>query len=178
MSGPARHTYIRGAIYGGGLAAAILLGTGLAVGVASGAESRLLLEAALPTVRFLASGVMTAAATTLALLLTLLSLSGNIESSLDSAFYRRLQRIALLDVVAFVGGIVLLLALVLPLGDENDFSGTFYTVAYYALTVLSAVSAGLLVAVVLAIYGAVDDLIRTCWLDDEEGRPLAADDDA
>ena len=168
-------TYVRGALVGGGIAAATLLGITLAVGVASGAESRLLLESSLPTVRFLASSVIAASATTLALLFTLLSLSGRTESALDSAFYHKIQRVALLDVVSFIVGVVLLLVLVLPISDQSNFSGTFYTVAYYTLTVGAAVSAGLLVSVILAIYAAVKALIATCWLDGEG--PLSASED-
>ena len=175
METPLTRTYIRGALIGGGIAAALLLGISLAVGVASGAESRLLLESALPTIRFLASSVIAASATTLALLFTLLSLSGSTESALDSAFYRKIQRVALLDVVSFVVGMVLLLVLVLPLDEQNNFSGTFYTIAYYTLTVSSAVSAGLLVSVILAIYYAVTALIDTCWL--EGDGPLTIEDE-
>ena len=167
METPLNRTYIRGALVGGGIAATLLLGITLAVGVASGAESRLLLESALPTIRFLASSVITASATTLALLFTLLSLSGSTESALDSAFYRKIQRVAFLDVVSFVVGMVLLLVLVLPLNDQNNYSATFYTVAYYTLTVSAAISAGLLVSVILAIYAAVTALIDTCWLEGE-----------
>jgi hypothetical protein len=168
-------TYLRGALVGGGVAALVLIGIGLIVGLASGADARQLLDSALPTVRFLASSVVTAAATTLALLLTLLSLSGGIEAELEPSFYRRLRRIARLDVIAFVVGILLLVALVIPLGEENRISGTAYTVAYYAFSVGSAIAAGLLVSVVLALYGAIDDLIDTLWLDG--GSPLAQQDD-
>ena len=173
MSEITSQTYLRGALIGGGIACAVLIGIGLVAGIASGAEARVLLEASLPTVRFLASAVVTASATTLALLLTLLSLSGSAESALDDGFYRRLRRIARLDVIAFIGGIILLVSLVLPLGENSGVSGTLYTVAYYAFTVGAAVSAGLLVAVILALYGAVRDLIETCWLDDD---PLAPED--
>lgn len=172
MNAVPNQTYLRGAITAGAVAAVVLIGIGLAVGLASGADARYLLESSLPTVRFLASAVVTASATTLALLLTLLSLSGGIEAELDSGFYRRLQHVARLDVVAFVGGIILLVALVIPLHEESGLSGTFYTVAYYTFAAGAAVSAGLLVSVVFALYAAVRDLIETCWLDTDR-EPLA-----
>ena len=169
-------TYLRGALIGGGIAGAVLLSIGMGVSIASGADARQLLQASLPTVRFLASSVVTASATTLALLLTLLSLSGGIDTELDPAFYRRLQRLARLDVVSFVVGIVLMVSLILPLGEETRFSGTFYTAAFYTLSAAASLSAGLLVSAVLALYGAVRDLIETCWLDTDRS-PLTPGDD-
>lgn len=175
MDALSNRTYLRGALYSGGVAALVTAGIGLVVSLTSGAPSSLLLEAALPTIRFLASSVATASATTLALLLTLLSLSANTEMSLDADFYRRVRRIAQLDVVAFVGAVGLLVLLVIPIGDETNLSETFYTASYYVLSGFAAVTAGLLVAVIIALYGAVHDIIETCWLDEE---PLASPGDS
>ncbi|OZC04426.1 hypothetical protein [Rubricoccus marinus] len=158
-------TYLRSALLGGGIAAAVSLGAGTIVGVTSGVDVRLLLEASMPTVRFLASAVVTASATTLALILTLLGLSANTDLDVDPGFYRRLWRIAQVDVATFVGSIVLLVMLVIPFGEEAGLSSTFYTVAYYTLATASALTSGLLVAVVLGLYNAATDLIETCWLD-------------
>lgn len=179
MTNPFAHpTYLRSAVIGGAVVGTFALGLSLVVSVSSGAEAQALLVASLPTIRFLASGAMAAAATTLALLLTLLSLSGNVETSLDASFYRRLQGIALIDVVAFVSATLLLLALTLPIQEERGLAGQFYTVAYYAFSAGTATVAGMLIAVVLSIYGAVMDLIRTCWLDVEDVPDRANEPDA
>ena len=108
------------------------------------------------------------------LILTLLSVSANSDHELDESFYRQVRQVAQLDVAAFVGAMLLLVALVIPPGGSADMSHTFYTVAYYAFSALAAVTSGLLVSVVLALYITIHNLIETFWLD---GSPLESSDD-
>ena len=171
LSVPSR-TYLRGALIGGGIAAALLAGVTVVVGSVSGLDGRILLSASQPTIRFLASSVATASATTLALLLTMVGLSAKTDIPLTPDYYRRLRRIARLDVATFIVAVVLLVALVIPLDEQVSLSGRFYSVAYYAISSVAALAAGLLIAVVLALYGAAHDLIETCFL---EGDPLQAE---
>ncbi len=171
---PTNKTYIRAALVGGGITAAVLGASWLIVGQASGATPMELMDSALPTIRFLASAVATSAATTLALILTLLGLSASADLKLDAAFYRQMRRVAQLDVATFIASILLLIVLVMPLRADGGLSSTFYTVAYYTLSAAAAVTAGLLVSVVLALYGAVHDLIETFWL----GEDVLIDEDA
>lgn len=166
-------TYLRTALVGGGIAAIAMAGIVLTVGTVSGYEATRLLESALPTVRFLASSVMTAAATTLALLLTLLSLGGTTDQDLDEAFYHRVRLAARLDVVAFTAATILLVAVVVPFGEGGAMDATAMTILYYVFAIGAALVAGILVAVVLVLYQTVDALIETLWLD---GDTLAAAD--
>lgn len=171
----ARRTLIRSSVVGGGLTAIVLGGLAFTVGLATGNESGRLLEAALATIRFIGSAIVTAAATVLALMLTLLGLSIDVDREIDTEFYQELRKIALLDVVAFAAGCLLLTVLVVPFGDEASLSSTVYTVLYYSLTTATAIAMGLLLSVMFALYGAFRDLIAMLHGD---ASPLVSADDA
>lgn len=166
-------TYRRAVLVGGGIVALVIVGVSLVVGLVSGVEASQMLEAALPTVRFLTASVMTASATTLALLLTLLSLGGTSDKDLDEGFYAKVRQTALLAVVAFIGAAVILTAIVIPFGEQSNISATAYTVLYYVFTGGAALVTGTLVAVVLSLYNTVTGLIEALWLG--EGDPEADD---
>lgn len=111
---------LRIALGGGAVAALVMGAVTLAIGNLSSFEARTLLEASLPTVRFLCSAVMTASATTLALMLTMLSLSAGSDRKIKGARFERIRQIAFVDVVAFVGATLLLVALVVPFAESSE----------------------------------------------------------
>ena len=167
---------LRVALIGGVFSALVMGAISFAVGGLSGYEARLLLESAMPTTRFLCSAVMTASATTLALMLTLLSMSLGSERALRSEHYERIRQIALVDVVAFIGATVLLVAHIVPVGDSGGIPVGWYDAIYYGAAILAALLGGVLVAVMLLLYTAVRDLITTFGPGD--ATPLLADVDA
>lgn len=169
------HAGYRGALIGGLIVAVVMAALALLVGQVSGGEARTLIEATIPITRFLCSGIMTASATTLALMLTLLGLSADTEQTISDTYYHQIQRIALLDVVAFAGATVFLLAHAIPFGESVEISGGEYIAIYYAFIGLAALLGGLMVAVMLMLYGAVRNLIALFWADGES--PLVAKDD-
>jgi hypothetical protein len=169
------HTDLRVALVGGAAAALVMGAIVFVAGSVSSAEARVLLEASLPTTRFLASGVMTVSATTLALMLTLLSLSSGIDHEIKRGHYERIRQIAFVDVVAFVAATLLLVVLVVPLGDAAEIPAAWYVGIYYAVSLLAAAIGGVLVAVMLLLYAAVRDLIGVLTGDDDN--PLVADDE-
>lgn len=152
---------LRVALVGGGVAALIMGAVAFSVGTVSGGEARSLLDAALPTIRFLCSSLMTATATTLALMLTLLSLSTGSDRTIRGAHFERIRLIAFVDVVAFVGATVLLAVLVVPFGEATEVPSRWYEGIYYAVTLSSALLSGLLVGVMFLLYAAVRDMITT-----------------
>lgn len=166
---------LRIALIGGAVAALIMGGVLFSVGSLSTWEARSLLEAALPTVRFLCSSLMTATATTLALMLTLLSLSTSSDRTIKSAHFERIRLIAFVDVVAFVGATLLLAILVVPFSEASDIPSGWYKGIYYSMTFFSSLLSGVLVAVMLLLYAAVRDMIDTVGPGDES--PLYAEDD-
>lgn len=158
----------------GGVIAAILMGAVvLAVGNLSSFEARRLLEASLPTTRFLCSAVMTASATTLALMLTMLSLTAGAEHEIKRGHFERIRQIALVDVIAFIAATLLLVALVVPFGESSEIPAGWYVGLYYGTSLMAAILGGSLVAVMLLLYAAVRDLITVVGPGDES--PLYAD---
>ena len=140
------HAHGRAGCAGGGLAAVVFLGTSLALGNVGEREALILLESTLPTIRFLCSAAIGASATILALMLTLLGLSQDMEGEIHPDYFTRIQHIATMSVWAMVGGVGLLVILVVPLGESEDIS-TWYSVIYYAILVMASLLGGGLVAV-------------------------------
>lgn len=147
------------AVVGGVVSAAILASVVLIIGFVSTYEAGILIESILPTARFLGSSVLTASATTLALMLTLLGLSSNLDERLADAHYLRVRLIARIDTAAFIGSALLLVLLVIPFTDASEVEGTIYLVVYYSIVGGSAVLAGLMITVVLMIYQTIDDMV-------------------
>lgn len=148
------------ALIGGFLAAAIALAGQWAIGqVYSGYEARKLLEAMASSAHYLGSAVVTASATIIALMLTMLSLSNQTEDDFDIIFYRRIERIGILATVSLIGGILLLLFLSVPLQEADSVPSRWFTTIYYVLIGFLAVLSGLLVAIVLMLLNAMTSLI-------------------
>lgn len=149
------------ALIGGVLAAGVALAGQWLVGqIYSGAEALKLVNAMVPAARSVGSAVVTASGTILALMLTMLSLTNQASSNFDRIFYQRIQRIGLLSTIALATGILLLLFLSIPVQESNAVPTTWFSIVYYALMVLTAGLAGLLVAIVLMLFNAMTSLIK------------------
>lgn len=159
---------LRKALLGGAFAVLVAVVGSTVVGNLYGAEGRLLLEAMLPTTRFLCSAMMTATATILALMLTILSLSSSSSNQIHSSHYKRVQQIALLDMVAFVGATLLLLVLNIPLEESDSISTRWYSVTYYVVLTYSSVLGGMLISIVMMLHAAIRDMISVVGLQNED----------
>lgn len=148
------------ALFGGILAAAIaLVGQWLIGQIYSGYEARKLLEAMSSSAHYLGSAVVTASATILALMLTMLSLSNQADKEFDTIFYKRIERIGLLTTISLAGGILLLLFLSVPLQEADNVPSRWFTSIYYILIGFLAILSGLLVAIVLMLLNTITSLI-------------------
>jgi hypothetical protein len=127
-----------------------------------------LLEAMLPTTRFLCSAVMTATATILALMLTLLGLSTGASDRIHPAHFQRVRQIALIDTVAFAAATLFLLVLNIPLEETDNLSSTWYDTIYYAVLICSSLLGGMLISAVLMLYDAVRDMIYILGIQKKE----------
>jgi hypothetical protein len=149
------------ALVGGLLAAGVAVFGQLLVGqIYSGTEARQLMDAMVPSARAAGTGVVSATATIMALMLTMLSLSRHATSRLESVFFKRVERIGLLCTVALISGSLLLLILSVPLEESQNVPQTWFTIMYYALIVLTAAVVAMLVAIVLMLYNAMESLIH------------------
>jgi len=156
---------LRKAIAGGAIAAIVSAAGSWVVGSVHGSQGLVLLEAMLPTTRFLCSSVMTASATVLALMLTLLGLSTGSSDRFKASHYQRVQQIALIVAIAFVAATVFLLVLNIPLEESDNIAAAWYSTAYYVVLVASSLLGGLLVAAILMLYDAVRDMIQIVGID-------------
>lgn len=170
LSTEARWTLIGGAIAG----ILTLIGT-ISVGHVSGAEAYRLVEGLLPTARFMSSGIMAAAATILALMLTLLGISNNTTSQLKHIHYRRIRRISLLTVISLVASVIQLSFLVIPLQEAEAVPTSWYNILYYTLVVASALLGSLFTTLVLMLYSTVNGLIDVIEPTEEPGALVASD---
>jgi hypothetical protein len=150
---------LKGPIIGGGASAIALFITVIGVGGVGDFEALRIIEAALPTTRFLASTAIGGGVTILALLLTLIGLSINTDITFHPRLYHRAKLITTLTVVAIVLGALLLLAVTMPLGEVEELR-SFYDILYYILATAIAVLAGVLITVSLMISSALRGLIQ------------------
>lgn len=140
--------------------AGIAFGGAYSLGRVSGFEALVLMEATLPTTRFLASSTLTASATILALMLTLLSFSHSTDFRLSQMHYRRVRVIALTVTVGFVMAILFLLLLNVPLNETDRLPTQWYVTLYYGVLVTASVLAGIIISVVLMLYLTVRDMTK------------------
>lgn len=155
---------------GAGIAATLVMFiASLVVGTASPYESRLLLEPIMATSRFLFSGVMTATATILALMLTLLGMTLGTEKRVAPTFYRRIQQIAFYNMLLLVMSTVFLVLHCVPVAESDEIPSWWYPAVYYFILGSSAITGGGMVTVVVTLYGAVRDLIHAIGLETDVG---------
>lgn len=148
------------ALFGGLLAGSIALGGQWLVGqVYSGYEARQLLEAVASSSLYLGGSVVTASATIIALMLTMISLSKQSNNEFDSIFYKRIQRIGQLSATALIAGILLLLFLSIPLQESDKVPSAYFKPIYYILIIFVAGLSGLLVSIILMLLNAINSLI-------------------
>lgn len=147
------------AIVFGSLTAITIIGGSMLVRVASGSRALYLLESIFPTTRFLGSAVMTASATILALMVTLLSLGRQTKRELDGVTLRRIKQIALLGTISFVMAVIFLSLHSIPLSDIDFADSRIIQFLYYATMAYAGALGGVLVAVIFLLYFAVRDMI-------------------
>jgi hypothetical protein len=148
------------ALIGGGIATAIILAVVYTVGSVSGYSALQLLDAALPSVRFLTSTVATGGVTILALMVTLLGLSHSVETELERVHYHRIQQIAYMSTFAIAAAILLLVFLSIPVEQSEDVVLQFAEWVYYGVIGMTSVLGGVMITLVLMLLTAVRGLLH------------------
>lgn len=141
---------------GGGVAVIVTLAVKFLIGgVYSSGQAIKLIEALRDSSLYFGAAVATASATILALMLTLLGLGKNTESDFDEWVYRSINQIAIISTVSLCGAVFLLMLLSMPIGEFENFPTNWFIYMYYALVVLVALLAGLVITSVLMLYSAI-----------------------
>ena len=160
---------------GGGMAVVMGIGA-FTLGSFGGNESRVMVEAILPSTRFLCSATMTAAAAILALMLTVLGLTtGADDVKLSTLFYKRIKQIAFYDMIVLCYAISFLVLQCIPVTKSEEIPAWWYSSVYYGMLAASAILGGGMIAVVSMLYAAISSLIDVFGLEHGEHSILARD---
>ena len=135
-----------GALAGGAVMVIAMFALVVAVGGVGDFQALSIIEAVLPSARFLASAAIAAGATVLALLLTLIGLSMNADLNFNPRLYQRARYITVLSVATIILGIAVLLAVTVPVGEVEELT-RFYDVLYYILAGAISLLGGILVTI-------------------------------
>lgn len=155
-------------LFGGAATAVVCLGVTLSLGARGDAEALRLVESIVPTLRFLASSLITACATILALMLTVLGLSLDSDKQLVEDHYERVRQIALWTTIGFLASLFFLLVLTVPLFESDKVPSSWYSVIYYAFLSFASLLAGYVSSVVLMLYDTLSDMIEAVGLDRDD----------
>lgn len=165
---------LRRAAIGGAISFAIILIGGFFIGEASQAEAYQLFQHTLPSTRSFCGTLILALGTILALMLTLLSLSVNVDVNIQWSHYKRVKQISLLVAITLITTIFVYLLLNIPITESDTPSIQWFTYIYYATFVISALLGGAFVTIILLLYNTIRDMINflnpetTYMLADEE----------
>ncbi|EDX84266.1 hypothetical protein S7335_1963 [Synechococcus sp. PCC 7335] len=126
----------------------------------SEAESLQLLEGIRESSLYLSSAIATASVTTLALMLTLLSLASRADTDFDYDTYKGIELIGRLSTATFIGSVTQLLMLSFPIGEYENIGEAWFKVLYYMLSSLNGLLTGLMVVGVLVLFDTIITLIK------------------
>jgi hypothetical protein len=168
VSVPSRQLAI--AVIGGLVAGSALFAIIISVGTVGDFRALRLIEATLPTTRFLTSSAIAAGATTLALILTLLSINLTTEIDFSAIHYRRVGYVTSLSIITIVLSTLVLIAVTIPIEEVEELR-TYYDVMYYVLAGTTSLVGASVVAMTLLIAETIRGLIKVA-------HPHAGDDAA
>ena len=155
---------------------AIVIGIGaFTLGSFGASDSRAMVEAILPTTRFLCSATMTASAAILALMLTVLGLTTGSDVKLNPTFYRRIKQIAFYDMIVLCYATSFLVLQCIPITESDEIPTWWYPSVYYGMLAASAILGGGMIAIVSMLYAAISSLIDVFGLEHGDHSILAND---
>ena len=127
----------------------------------SSAKALDLIEAVRSSALYLGSAMATSAATTLALMLTVVGLVSRVDHDFEPVVYRRIKTIAWLSTLSLIGSVVMLLVLTLPVGEFKEMPARWFPWLYNAIYALVIGLSALLVATVVMLFASLIALIGT-----------------
>lgn len=116
---------------------------------------------------YLGSGIATASATMLALMLTILSMTRDTDNEFNEDMYRRVYRVSIMATLSLVGAVVLLLALTIPVREMDGVPPNFFGILYNILFALVVMCCALVVGTVVMIFTVIRTVVaKTTPLED------------
>ena len=136
------------------------LGARVAIGrIYSSGDALALLDALSSSGLYLGSASATASATILALMLTLIGMVRRSEREFDGGIYEKVLRIAKIATASLMTSLVLLLALVFPIGEFEGLPNSWYRWMYDGLFAATVATVGMLAATVMMLYQTIHTVI-------------------
>lgn len=152
-------TELKGALLGGAVVFIGLLGGVILVGNVGDFQALRLIEATLPTARFLAASGVGAGMTVLALMLTLIGITSSSDLTFSEVHFRRIRNVNFLALAVIVVSVSVLVVLAIPI-EEVDGLSSYYSILYYTLAAMISLLGGVIVATSLMIGGTVSGLVE------------------
>lgn len=152
------------AITGGVTAVLLGLGSTVAMGNISGAEALHLLGRVVDVLPYFCASAMTASATILALMLTLLGFGGHTDVKFSKRYFVRVRLVGRLAAIVFVFSMLLLLFVTIPLPDSDKANKDWFVSLYYITAAAASTLGGIMVFLILMLYRTVADVIEIVGL--------------
>ena len=144
-----------------GIAAFVVVAQPFLIGnIYSDAKAIELLQGLKSSSLYFGSAIATTSATVLALMLTLLSMTNKSDTSFDKSTYRGITVIGFISTATFVGAILLLLCLSLPVGEFENIPDGWFKALYYTISTLNGMLSGLMIVGILILFETVSVLIQ------------------
>lgn len=160
--------YIKRALLAGTIALFILSVGAYTIGNVSGYEAKVLLKSSLAGINMLSNTIILASATILALLLTVLGISSNLNNKIKKEHYKHILLVAKFDTIVFVVALISFLIFNLPITESDSVPSNWYTIIYYATLAISSILGASLIVVVLMLYSTVATMIKSIGLGQED----------
>ena len=141
-----------------------ILAVGVAGHLANGAiysslHARELIGALSQPALYLGSAIAASAATTMALMLTLLGLVKRVDAEFDIAIYRRVYLVSFSSALLLAGSVVMLLIMTMPIGEFDQIPAGWFAILYQVLYWMVVILSALLVAMVTLLFSTIRSLI-------------------
>ncbi len=125
----------------------------------SEAEATSLIKALTNAGLYLGSAIATSAATTLALMLTLIGLIKRSDNEFGEVVFQRISVVATFATATLIGAVIFLMFLVFPVGEFEKMPDDWYVIAYDVLFAMMVGICGLIVGTVFQLYLTVRHVI-------------------
>tara|TARA_R110002049_G_scaffold151160_1_gene314698 strand:+ start:11401 stop:11937 length:537 start_codon:yes stop_codon:yes gene_type:complete len=165
------------AMFGGIITTAIIALGVFVLGNISGYEAKKLIETSMQGLNMLCNTIVLASATILALLLTLLGISTGTETKLKKKHYKQVLDIAKFDTILFISTLVLFQFFNIPITEADNVDVAWYKYIYWATLFASSIISGMMVTIILMLYGTVTNIITIVGLKEENHQMMVSDDD-
>lgn len=109
---------------------------------------------------YFGSAVAGSSATVLALMLTLLSMTNKLDVEFDRSIYGGIKLIGLISTVTFIGSVILLLGLSLPIGEFDNIPNHWFTILYYTFSIAYILLFGLVIVGILVLFDTINLLLH------------------